>query len=476
MLVKPFLSFFLLLAAGSLQVARADLHRRVNDEDALASLLLQQIRVKGQTDAPTPTSASTNTNKQTAEAKQLAAHSVNKVENAGLADVEPVPTTDPVVASIMQRIAVEGSNTSAGKAKQLPARVSSSTSKQTATTAASNENDDNNGVLLVLPVPTTDPVVPSIMNRIAVSGNSNSGTRNAHLGSTTPTPTSKTSSARMTTTTNTSLLIQSILDQIAVPQETSEKQADPPNAGENVLPSKTLEQGNKSQSKDEQPSDQNSGSLDVDKVLTTDAAVQSIMNRISVAGSTGASKADLLDASSSDTRSTDKQAKGLPDNRTARTEIASPIPTTDPQVASIMGKVALVGQSTRDIDEQENGGKNSDAIRAAEVAASKALTTSTPTTQTSASLDGAKFNSMASVTEMADVLKLIDVGGVDQNAPTVSPVSPVSTTDSSSASSLSSSSSSKLPSLSASPSPQPSSSDNKYQIPAPLLIEEPIDN
>ncbi|KAJ1881519.1 hypothetical protein LPJ57_001558, partial [Coemansia sp. RSA 486] len=228
----------------------------------------------------------------------------------------------------------------------------------------------------------------------------------------------------MTTTTNTSLLIQSILDQIAVPQETSEKQADPPNAGENVLPSKTLEQGNKSQSKDEQPSDQNSGSLDVDKVLTTDAAVQSIMNRISVAGSTGASKADLLDASSSDTRSTDKQAKGLPDNRTARTEIASPIPTTDPQVASIMGKVALVGQSTRDIDEQENGGKNSDAIRAAEVAASKALTTSTPTTQTSASLDGAKFNSMASVTEMADVLKLIDVGGVDQNAPTVSPVSP----------------------------------------------------
>ncbi|KAJ2235028.1 hypothetical protein IWW45_002924 [Coemansia sp. RSA 485] len=353
------------------------------------------------------------------------------------------------------------------------------TPKQTATTAASNENNDNNGVLLVKPVPTTDPAVASIMDRIAVPGNTDRGTRNAHLGSKTPTPTSKTSSASITSATNTSLLIQSILDQIAVPQETSDKQADPPNAGEDVLPSKTLEQGNKSQSKDGQPRGQKNGSLDVDKLSTTDPAVQSIMNRISVAGSTGASKADLFDASSSDTRSTDKQAKGLPGNRTARTEIASPIPTTDPQVASIMGKVALVGQSTRDIDEQENGGKNSDAIRAAEVAASKALTTSTPTTQTSASLDGAKFNSMASVTEMADVLKLIDVGGVDQNAPTVSPVSPVSmvsTTDSSSASSLSSSSSSKLPSSSASPSTQPSSSDNKYQIPAPLLIEEPIDD
>ncbi|KAJ1820651.1 hypothetical protein LPJ56_003390, partial [Coemansia sp. RSA 2599] len=316
-------------------------------------------------------------------------------------------------------------------------------------------NDNQN--LGVEVIPTTDPEVASIMSRIAVIGNNANGApRNAHEGG-------NTSSSKQTTSTTSPIvdedaLINSILNLIAVPDDNNDDQAKPTENNDQAKPTEN-------------------DSLQVNPVPTTDPDVNSIMSRISVTGSGAKSKesspADWFELStSSDSNTNDKDeqgkaviAKNLPADNAAITEYVSPIPTTDPDVASFMKQITVIGQKTRSADgaDSDNGKNDSGDDKGGNQSSNRMIDDGV----------GGKFDSLTSATRMSDIMKMINVGADQEVASPLPTLAPLPSSTPTSSFSSPSPSPSPSPSTSSSPSQAALSADGKFWIPAPIDAPDP---
>ncbi|KAJ2723129.1 hypothetical protein GGI07_002832 [Coemansia sp. Benny D115] len=164
------------------------LRRQQQDDNAMVKSIMDEIYVAGGNNnaaaAPTPSAGDIATSpiptvypnsspSQTADGNSTAGHA-DKITVAG---VDPVPTGNPTVASIMKQIAVSGVNNNSAAAPTPSAGNVTTSPIPTAypNPSPSQTADSNNGADGVDPVPTGDPDVASIMKQIAVIGQSNNG-------------------------------------------------------------------------------------------------------------------------------------------------------------------------------------------------------------------------------------------------------------------------------------------------------------